>query len=98
MSEHLNSISVVICAYTEKRWSDLLAAVASLRQQTRKPHEVIVVIDHNPALLARVRTSLPDVKVIASHEPPGLSGARNCGVAMAQGEVIAFMDEDATAA
>src|SRR5690606_21447153 len=53
--------SVIICAYTEKRWSDLVKAVESLRQQTVAPDEVILVVDHNPALLALVQSEMPDV-------------------------------------
>lgn len=89
--------SVVICAYTEKRWNDLLAAVDSLRRQSQLPTEVIVVIDHNPALLDRVRTALPDVIAVPNEEVHGLSGARNSGLAVAKGEVIAFLDDDAIA-
>ena len=45
-------VSVVICAYTEARWDDLLAAIASVRaQRDHVPLEIVVVIDHNPALL-----------------------------------------------
>ena len=53
--------SVVICAYTEKRWRDLVAAIESLRRQSLRPTEVIVVVDHNPSLLERVQTQLDDV-------------------------------------
>jgi glycosyltransferase involved in cell wall biosynthesis len=35
---------------------------------------------------------------VANHEPRGLGGARNSGVAVAQGAVIAFLDDDAVAA
>jgi GT2 family glycosyltransferase len=98
MSDHPDSISIVICAYTEERWPELIEAVASLHQQTVRPREIIVVIDHNPALMARAREGLAGVTVIENHEPRGLSGARNSGVAAAQGEVIAFIDEDAIAA
>jgi glycosyltransferase involved in cell wall biosynthesis len=90
--------SVVICAYTEKRWRDLVAAVESLRRQTIRPHEVIVVIDHNPAMLKRARAELPEVVTVANHEQHGLSGARNSGLKVARGEVIAFLDDDAVAA
>ncbi|MGI5225343.1 glycosyltransferase family 2 protein [Actinoallomurus sp. CA-142502] len=90
-------ISVVICAYTEDRWDDVLAAVASVRAQSLAAHEVIVVVDHNPALLGRLRPALPDVKVIPNSGPRGLSGGKNTGVAASAGDVVAFLDDDATA-
>jgi glucosyl-dolichyl phosphate glucuronosyltransferase len=91
-------ISVVICAYTEKRWRELVAAVKSLRHQTVLPKEVILVVDHNPDLLRRVRAELPDVVAVENQEEHGLSGARNSGLEVAQGDVIAFLDDDAVAA
>jgi glucosyl-dolichyl phosphate glucuronosyltransferase len=91
------NISVVICAYTEDRWDDVLAAVASVRVQSRPAHEIIVVVDHNPALLGRLRPAVPDVKVIPNSGPRGLSGGKNTGVAAARGDVVAFLDDDAVA-
>jgi glycosyltransferase involved in cell wall biosynthesis len=91
-------VSVVICAYTEARWDDLVAAVDSVQRQSAPPREIIVVIDHNPTLLEHVRTHIPGVIAVENREPRGLSGARNSGVAMAQGQVIAFLDDDAVAA
>ena len=38
------SLSVVICAYTEKRWDDIVAAVHSLETQTRVPDEILLAI------------------------------------------------------
>lgn len=90
--------SVVICAYTEKRWRELVTAIESLRHQTLQPQEIIVVVDHNPALLERVRAELPEVVSVENQELHGLSGARNSGLAVANGEVIAFLDDDAVAA
>src|SRR5919199_1212985 len=84
--------AVVIRAYTEDRWDDLVAAVASVRAQTAAPGETIVVIDHNDELLARVRAEIVGVVAISNSEPQGLSGARNSGVAAARGAVIAFLD------
>lgn len=97
MTQAVDQISVIICAYTEKRWNELLAAVESVRHQTHTPKEIIVVIDHNPTLLMRAQEHLPDVIVTENKKRKGLSGARNTGIAVAQGEIVAFMDDDAIA-
>ena len=90
-------VSVIICVYTEERWNDILDAVESLRQQSIPVHEVIIVVDHNTDLLKRVRTHIPDVIAIENEETRGLSGARNSGIAIATGTLIAFLDDDAVA-
>ncbi|MEO6889451.1 MAG: glycosyltransferase family 2 protein [Ktedonobacteraceae bacterium] len=90
-------VSVVICAYTEERWPDLVAAVASAQRQSKPVLEIIVVIDHNAPLLARARTHLAHTVVIENSQPQGLSGARNSGIARARGAFIAFLDDDAVA-
>lgn len=90
--------SVVICAYTEERWHDLSAAVESVRRQSAPALEVVVVVDHNPALLARVRDELEGVVAVENCEVRGLSGARNSGIATANGSIVAFLDDDAVAA
>jgi GT2 family glycosyltransferase len=90
-------VSVIICTYTEERWHDLVAAVESIQQQSTPPREIIVVVDYNTPLFERVRVHIPDVIAIENNEPQGLSGARNSGIAIAQGALIAFLDDDATA-
>lgn len=91
-------VSVVICAYTEERWQDLVAAIASVREQSAPAREIIIVVDHNDGLLDRVHRQIPDVVAVANAEARGLSGARNSGVAVARGAIIAFLDDDAVAA
>ncbi len=91
------SISVIICAYTEKRWNDLVDVVGSVRKQTLPPREIIVVIDHNPALLERAKEQFPGVMVLENVHPQGASGSRNSGMARASGEFLAFIDDDAIA-
>ncbi|HEX5905732.1 MAG TPA: glycosyltransferase family 2 protein, partial [Propionibacteriaceae bacterium] len=89
--------SVIICAYTEARWQQLLQAAESVRGQTAPVDEVLVVIDHNDALRHRAEHAMPWVRVIASSGPSGLSGARNTGIAASSGEVVVFLDDDAVA-
>jgi GT2 family glycosyltransferase len=97
MTHAEQDVSVVICAHSEDRWDDLLAAVASVRQQSLPAREILVVVDHNPCLFERARTELPGALVLENSEQKGLSGARNTGVQAAQGELIAFLDDDAIA-
>ncbi|HEY2223991.1 glycosyltransferase family 2 protein [Actinomycetospora sp.] len=90
-------MSAVVCAFSDARWDDTLAAVASLTAQRPAPLEVIVVVDHNPGLCARLAEAL-DVTVIENAGPQGLSGGKNTGIDVAQGDVVAFLDDDAIAA
>jgi len=92
------TVTVVLCTYTEHRWDDIVGAIESLRAQTLPPVQIIIVVDHNAALRDRLAKHSPDLKIIDSIEKPGLAGARNSGVAIATGDVVAFLDDDAFAA
>lgn len=101
MIETSASVSVIVCGYTLERWSALIAAMRSLRAQTLRPHEVVLVVDHNPELLRRAKEQLPrelpELRIVASGGRSGLSGARNTGVAATHGEIVVFLDDDAVA-
>ena len=91
------NVSVIICAYTSDRWHELRAAVASCLDQSLAPTEVVVVVDYNDELLERAREEFGGVIVVANVSTKGLSGARNTGVAVSSGEIVAFLDDDAFA-
>jgi GT2 family glycosyltransferase len=94
-----NLVSVIICAYTMARWDDLCEAIDSLRQQTHRPDDIVLVIDHNDALLNRAQQEgWTDVMVVANRYAQGLSGARNTGIATARHDLLVFLDDDAIAA
>lgn len=102
MTNHTDiPVSVVICAYTEGRWNDLADALKSLERQTHRPSDVVVVIDHNPKLLARVQHELLPryrfARVVENTEKRGGSGSKNSGVSATTSDWIAFLDDDATA-
>ncbi len=90
-------VSIVICSYSLDRFDQLVACVASVLDQSRAADEVVVVIDHNEALRARAVSQFPDVEVVPNRLAQGLSGARNTGVLVSTGDVVAFIDDDATA-
>lgn len=88
-------ISVVICTYSEERWDLLLRTLSSLDNQQHPVEQVVVVVDHNDALLERLRRHLPGVSAISNQGPQGLSGGRNTGAAAATGDIVASVDDDA---
>ena len=89
--------SAVVCTYSDSRWPWLCDALRSLREQTHPPDEVLVVVDHNDALLRRARDEFPQCTVIANDEAAGLAGARNTGIRHSSCDVVVFMDDDAVA-
>ena len=100
------TVSVVICAYTEERWSQLKKSIASVEAQTSPPIEIIVCIDHNEELLrkseeffgyGRPAGAIP-LTVLPNKYDGRLGAARNTGAEVASGEVLAFLDDDAAAA
>jgi len=91
-------VSVVVCAYSERRWEQICAAVKSALCQDPPPAEVLLVVDHNARLAARAREELAGITVLESDDDvPGLSGARNTGLRAAKQPITAFLDDDAEA-
>jgi len=91
------TVTVVICAHSENRWDDLLAVVTSVKQQTYRPAEIVLVIDHNPKLQRRSTFELPGLKVIPNDNEKGLAGARNAGIAATTSEIVVFLDHETVA-
>jgi GT2 family glycosyltransferase len=90
------SVTVVICTYTERRWTELCAGVAAAQAQLGPRDELVVVVDHAPEVLARAQAEFRGCRVASNTHGQGLSGARNTGVDLAGGDVVAFLDDDAT--
>ena len=89
------SVSVVACTYSMARAAPLSNLIEALKTQTVAPEQIIVTVDHNPELLARLRAGLSGVTVTENVQTRGLSGSRNSGIALASGDIVAFIDDDA---
>lgn len=92
------SVSVIICCYTEERLQDIREAVASVQRQTCPPEETILAVDNNSALYELLKAEpRGQVRVVLNDATRGLSATRNAGIAAAQGDLVAFLDDDAVA-
>ena len=90
-------LTVVICAYTMRRWGDLCSAVDSVQGQLREHDECILIIDHNDELHEQATAAFSGVRISANKDVRGLSGARNTGVDLAVNDIVVFLDDDAVA-
>ncbi|MFC1924387.1 glycosyltransferase family 2 protein [Chloroflexota bacterium] len=87
-----------MCAYSLERVTDTKDAVQSVLAQTMQPIEVIVSVDNNEGVYERLRDELPDnVNVILNSSIQGLSETRNAGIRASNGDIVAFIDDDAVA-
>ncbi|HEX7997645.1 MAG TPA: glycosyltransferase family A protein [Pyrinomonadaceae bacterium] len=91
---HAPAVSVVVPAYNVSQY--IAEALDSVRAQTFKDYEIIVVNDGSPDTenLERVlEPYLPEI-VYLRQENRGLSGARNSGIRAARAPFIALLDGD----
>jgi O-antigen biosynthesis protein len=94
-ARHALAVSVVVA--TRDRPDDLRNCLRSLEGQRANRRIEVVVVDNNPAsgLTRRALREFPDV-VVVDEARPGLSYARNRGIAAATGDVIVTTDDDVT--
>lgn len=91
-SPHHSSLRISVVIPTCDRFDMLLDAIASVGMQSIQAFEVIVVDNGrqavNPSLLA------DSTRLVRTEPRIGASKARNIGVQQAQGDYVAFLDDD----
>ncbi len=84
-------VSVIIPAYNAEPY--LREAIESVRRQTHRNLEIIVVDDGSSDGTARIAATFHDVVYVHQHNR-GASSARNSGARLARGKYLAFLDAD----
>ena len=86
-------VSVIIPTFNEER--DVENCLLSLKSQTYKPLEIIIVDDGSRDRTVKIMKNFKGVKLLRqSHKGPG--SARNKGALKAKGEIFVFVDADMT--
>ncbi|WP_435333075.1 glucosyl-dolichyl phosphate glucuronosyltransferase [Haloarchaeobius sp. TZWWS8] len=93
-------VSVVICTYPTDRYEYFSEAVESVLNQTYGDLEVVLVIDGNEKVHEWAVEEFGDVENIRIHcneENRGISYSRTKGAELAEGDIVAMIDDDAVA-
>lgn len=93
-------LSVVLCTHRLDNYHNLIHAIESLLSQTYAHLEIIVVVDGNESLAQRISQAYRGrdrVRIVPTAKKIGVSGARNAGIRVAHGGILAFTDDDVVA-
>ncbi len=85
-------VSIIIP--TRNRKALITAAIDSVLQQTLQDFELIVIDDGSTDATPEVLQAYGNHLTCLRIDPAGPSAARNCGIAAAQADLIAFLDSD----
>ncbi|MGD6808487.1 MAG: glycosyltransferase family 2 protein [Candidatus Bathyarchaeia archaeon] len=93
----MSSVSVVISVFSIERANHVLDCIESLKRQTIQPKDIVVVLDPDESLIAYYHKLLDSSVKLVISDAFGLSSARNKGISYCDTEIVAFIDDDATA-
>ena len=90
-------VSIIIPTYNEE--ANISDAISTLKTQTYKPFEIIIVDDGSTdktlEVLSELRIRNLELRILKqNHKGPG--AARNLGASKAKGEILVFVDADMT--
>jgi len=91
-------ISVIIPTYNS--WHTLRSCIESIKKQTKKPSEIVVVDNASTDDTGRqVKTHFPKVKLVTLSNNLGVTGGRNIGIenASKKSDYLCFFDHDMVA-
>ena len=88
------SISIILLNWNRKE--EILKTLKSLKNQTYKDFEVIVIDQgSDDGSIQIIRKDFPEVKLTCLDRNVGVPGGRNIGASKAKGEICVFVDNDA---
>lgn len=94
----MTTVAAIVCAHTLDRWHDITQALTSVQEQSRSADEIILAVDNNHELFVKATETFSSfAKVVQNTGPQGVSPTRNAAAAATSCEVLAYLDDDASA-
>ena len=95
-------VSVIVCTYSPKMMDHFLECIRSLVNQSYPSVEIVCIVDGNEDYYKRLVKDMDDklkskITLHLNERNLGLLESRNIGVKLADGDVVAFIDDDAIA-
>ena len=96
----LAKISIITPCYTTERLKDVTELLDSIQAQSYKNIEVLIIAERSPELANSIRNYVEEkgylnVQVLYNQGEWGSYSSRNLGIKHAQGDILAFIDDDA---
>lgn len=96
----LAKISIIVPCYTMERLRDVTELLDSVQAQTYSNIETLIVAERSPELDSSIRSYVAEkgylnVQVLYNQAEWGSYSSRNLGIEQAQGDILAFIDDDA---
>ncbi|WP_290623243.1 MULTISPECIES: glycosyltransferase [unclassified Archaeoglobus] len=96
-------VSVVVCTYSPAMLNHFIECIESLISQNYENTEIICIVDGNRGYYDKIKNKYGEffrennIKLFLNEKNLGLLLSRNRGVELAEGDVVAFIDDDAVA-
>ena len=97
---NLTKVSIIIPCYTLDRFKDITELLDSIKAQTYRNTETLVVAERSPELVDSIKRYIAEkgysrMRVLYNEGEGGSYPSRNLAIGQAKGKIIAFVDDDA---
>ena len=87
-------VSFIVITHARAEW--LTGALESIRRQTIDSREIVVVVNGPDQETEQVLRAHPgEIRTTTLDRNRGVGAGRNAGIALARGEILFFLDDDA---
>ncbi len=90
-------VSVIVATYSPEMFDHFKECIESLKNQSYHNVEIIAIVDGNEDYYRMIKEKMPDLNLHLNEKNLGLLYSRNRGVELSNGDVVAFIDDDAIA-